>query len=199
MFLRFLISQGRCLASLYASVPTIAHWRLSALPRYLQPDQVEKVIASPDLTTSLGTRNRAILLLLARLGLRVGDIVQIRLGDLDWREGMICVSGKGRRQAVLPLTQEIGDALAAYMKDHRPQADTDAVFVRSFAPYRAFSDSTSVSAIVARAMRRVGVNCSKRGAAHILRHSVASSMLRHGAGIAALGWCLPAAHFWTTI
>ncbi len=183
MFLRFLISQGRCQASLYASVPTLAHWRLSALPRYLQPDQVEKVIASPDLTTSLGRRNRAILLLLARLGLRAGDIVQLRLGDLDWREGMICVSGKGRRQAVLPLTQEVGDALAAYIKDHRAQADTDAVFVRSFAPYRAFNDSTSVSAIVARAMRRVGVNCSKRGAAHILRHSVASSMLRQGVSL----------------
>jgi integrase/recombinase XerD len=183
MFLRFLISQGRCSTSLYASVPTLAHWRLSALPRYLQPDQVEQVIASPDLTTSLGRRNRAILLLLARLGLRAGDIVQLRLGDLDWREGMICVSGKGRRQAVLPLTQEVGDALAAYIKDHRPQADTDAVFVRSFAPYRAFNDSTSVSAIVARAMRRVGVNCSKRGAAHILRHSVASSMLRQGVSL----------------
>ena len=122
MFLRFLISQGRCPTSLYASVPTLAHWRLSALPRYLQPDQVEKVIASPDLTTSLGRRNRAILLLLARLGLRAGDLVQLRLGDLDWREGMICVSGKGRRHAVLPLTQEVGDALAAYIKDHRPQA-----------------------------------------------------------------------------
>ena len=183
MFLRFLISQGRCPASLYASVPTLAHWRLSALPRYLQPDQVEKVIASPDLTTSLGRRNRAILLLLARLGLRAGDIVHLRLGDLDWREGMICVSGKGRRQAVLPLTQEVGDALAAYIKDHRPQADTDAVFVRSCAPYRAFNDSTSVSAIVARAMRRVGIDCSKRGAAHILRHSVASSMLRQGVSL----------------
>jgi len=183
MFLRFLISQGRCPASLYASVPTLAHWRLSALPRYLQPDQVEQVIASPNLTTSLGRRNRAILLLLARLGLRAGDIVQLRLGDLDWREGMICVSGKGRHQAVLPLTQEVGDALAAYIKDHRPQADTDAVFVRSFAPYRAFNASTSVSAIVARAMRRVGINCSKRGAAHILRHSVASSMLRQGVSL----------------
>ncbi len=183
MFLRFLISQGRCSTSLYASVPTLAHWRLSALPRYLQPDQVEQVITSPNLTTSLGRRNRAILLLLARLGLRAGDIVQLRLGDLDWREGMICVSGKGRRQAVLPLTQEVGDALAAYIKDHRPQADTDAVFVRSFAPYRAFNASTSVSAIVARAMRRVGINCSKRGAAHILRHSVASSMLRQGVSL----------------
>ena len=121
MFLRFLISQGRCPTSLYASVPTLAHWRLSALPRYLQPDQVEKVIASPDLTTSLGRRNRAILLLLARLGLRAGDLVQLRLGDLDWREGMISVSGKGRRQAVLPLTQEVGDALRLILKTIAPR------------------------------------------------------------------------------
>ena len=183
MFLRFLISQGRCPASFYASVPTLAHWRLSALPRYLQPDQVEKVIASPDLTTSLGRRNRAILLLLARLGIRAGDVVRLRFGDVDWKEGVIRVSGKGRRETALPLSQEVGDALAAYIKDHRPQADTDAVFVRSCAPYRAFTDSTSISIIVARAMRRVGINCSKPGAAHVLRHSVATSMLREGVSL----------------
>jgi site-specific recombinase XerD len=183
MFLRFLISQGRCPDYLYASIPTFAHWRLSALPFYLQADQVEQVIASPDLASSLGRRNRAILLLLARLGLRASDIVQLRLDDLDWREGMIRVSGKGRRQTVLPMTQEVGDALAAYIKDHRPQADTDAVFVRSSAPYRAFTDSTAISILVARAMRRTGINCPKRGAAHILRHSVASSMLRQGVSL----------------
>ena len=87
MFLRFLISQGKCPASLYASVPSLAHWRLSALPRYLQPDQVEKIIASADLRTPLGSRNRAILLLLARLGLRAGDIVRLRFSDIDWKEG----------------------------------------------------------------------------------------------------------------
>jgi len=81
------------------------------------------------------------------------------------------------------LSQEVGDALAAYIKDHRPQADTDAVFVRSCAPYRAFTDSTSISIIVARAMRRVGINCSKPGAAHVLRHSVATSMLREGVSL----------------
>jgi site-specific recombinase XerD len=183
MLLRFLISQGRCPDYLYASIPSFAHWRLSALPFYLQADQVEQVIASPDLATSLGRRNRAILLLLARLGLRASDIVQLRLDDLDWREGMIRVSGKGRRQTVLPLTQEVGDALAAYIKDHRPQADTDAVFVRSSAPSGAFTDSTAISILVARAMRRTGINCPKRGAAHILRHSVASSMLRQGVSL----------------
>ncbi len=169
--------------SLYASVPTLAHWRLSALPRYLQPDQIEQIIASADPKTPLGSRNRAILLLLARLGLRAGDVVQLRFSDVDWKEGVIRVSGKGRRETVLPLSQEVGDALAAYIKDHRPQADTDAVFVRSCAPYRAFTDSTSISIIVARAMRRVGINCSKPGAAHVLRHSVATSMLRGGVSL----------------
>jgi integrase/recombinase XerD len=183
MFLRFLISQGKCPASLYAAIPTLAYWRLSALPRYLQPNQVEQIVASPDLTTSLGRRNRAILLLLARLGLRAADIVQLRLGDIDWQEAVIRVSGKGRRETVLPLSQEVGEALALYIKDHRPKADNDAVFVRSFAPYRGFTHSGSISILVARAMRRAGINGSKPGAAHILRHSVASSMLRQGVSL----------------
>jgi site-specific recombinase XerD len=183
MFLRFLISQGKCPNSLYASVPTLAHWRLSALPRYLQPDQIEQIIASADPKTPLGSRNVAILLLLARLGLRAGDVVRLRFSDVDWKEGVIRVSGKGRRETVLPLSQEVGDALATYIKDHRPQADTDAVFVRSCAPYRAFTDSTSISIIVARAMRCVGITCPKPGAAHVLRHSVATSMLREGVSL----------------
>jgi integrase/recombinase XerD len=115
MFLRFLISQGKCPNSLYASVPTLAHWRLSALPRYLQPDQIEQIMASADPKTPLGSRNRAILLLLARLGLRAGDVVRLRFSDVDWKEGVIRVSGKGRRETVLPLSQEVGDALAAYI------------------------------------------------------------------------------------
>jgi len=94
MFLRFLISRGKCPASLYASVPSFVHWRLSALPRYLQPDQVEKIIATADPKAPLGSRNRAILLLLARLGLRAGDIVRLRFSDVDWREGMIRVSAR---------------------------------------------------------------------------------------------------------
>jgi integrase/recombinase XerD len=183
MFLWFLIAQGKCPASLYASIPSFVHWRLSALPRYLQPDQVEKIIASADPKTPIGSRNRAIFLLLARLGFRAGDVVRLRFSDLDWKEGMIRVSGKGRRETMLPLSQEVGDALAAYIKDHRPAAEADTVFVRSSAPYRAFTESTAISIMVARAMRRVGINCSKPGAAHLLRHSVASSMLRGGVSL----------------
>ncbi len=183
MFLRFLISQGECPAELYASIPRIASWRLSALPGYLQASEVERVVDSCDLATSVGRRDRVIILLLARLGLRAGDIVQLRLGDLDWEGGTIRVSGKGRRQAMLPLTQEIGDALVNYIKDDRSPSDTDAVFVRSIAPYTAFADSSTVSVLVRAAMRRAGVTTHSKGAAHVFRHSVASSMLRQGASL----------------
>lgn len=182
-FLRFLIADGRCAAGLDASIPTLAHWRLTALPRYLQSEDVERVIASCDPTTAMGARDRAILLLLARLGLRAGDIVRLRLGDIDWKEADIHVAGKGRCQASLPLTQEVGDAIVAYIKDGRPQTDVEALFVRSRAPYRALASHCAISMVVAQAMRRAGVTCPSRGAAHVLRHSVASSMLRQGASL----------------
>lgn len=183
MFLRFLIADGQCRAGLDASIPTLPHWRLSSLPRYLQPDEVERVIASCDPASPIGRRDRAILLLLARLGLRAGDIVQLHLGDLDWKEAWIHVSGKGRRQTRLPLTQEIGDAIAAYLQDGRPQTDSSALFIRARAPFRAFRSHTAISVIAAQAMRRAGVTCPSRGAAHVLRHSVATSMLRQGASL----------------
>jgi len=161
----------------------LAHWRLSSLPRYLQSDEVERVIASCDRETLVGRRDRAILLWLARLGLRAGDLVQLRMGDVDWEEACIHVSGKGRCQTRLPLTQELGDAIATYIKDGRPQTHTDTLFIRSRAPFRELASHCAISVIVTRAMRRAGVTCPSRGAAHLLRHSVASSMLRQGASL----------------
>jgi site-specific recombinase XerD len=181
MFLRFLIAEGKCSADLLGAIPTIAHWRLSSLPRYLKEAEVEKIISSCDINTPSGKRNRAILLLLVRLGLRAGDIVNLRLGDIDWKNSTVQVSGKGRHVDRLPLTQEVGIALVDYLKNVRPAIDTDAVFVRLNAPLRAFTSHTAISILVARAMRRAGVSCQCRGAAHILRHSVATSMLRNGA------------------
>jgi site-specific recombinase XerD len=183
MFLRFLIADGKCSAGLDAAIPVLAHWRLSSLPRYLQSDEVERVIASCDRKTQVGRRDRAILLLLARLGLRAGDIVKLRIDDIDWKEAWIHVSGKGRCQTCLPLTQELGDAIASYIKDGRPQTRTDTLFIRSRAPFRALASHSAISVIVTRAMRRAGVTCPSRGAAHVLRHSVASSMLRQGASL----------------
>lgn len=183
MFLRFLIAGGKCAVGLEAAIPVVAHWRLSSLPRYVQAEEVERIISSCDLNSPVGRRDRAILLLLARLGLRAGDIVKLRLSDIDWEGAGIYVSGKGRRQVRLPLTQEVGYAIVGYLQHGRPQTDTDVLFIRSCAPFRAFASHCAVSVIVSRAMRRAGVVCPSRGAAHILRHSVATSMLRHGASL----------------
>ena len=170
MFLRFLIAEGKCAAALEAAVPVLAHWRLSSLPRYLQSDEVERIIDSCDPSAPVGKRDRAILLLLARLGLRAGDIVQLRPGDVDWHGAWIQVSGKGRCQTRLPLTQEIGEAIVAYLQEGRPQSDADRVFLRSRAPFRPLASHSAVSVIVNGAMRRAGVTCPSRGAAHLLRH-----------------------------
>jgi site-specific recombinase XerD len=183
MFLRFLIAEGKCSAELYGAIPVLVHWRLSSLPRYLQEEEVERIISSSDSNSPAGRRDRAILLLLVRLGLRAGDVVQLRLGDIDWEGAMIHVSGKGRREVRLPLSQEVGWALAGYLQDGRPRTETDVLFVRSKAPFRAFTSSCAVSDIVAKAMRRAGVTNQSRGAAHVLRHSMATSMLRQGASL----------------
>ncbi len=183
MFLRFLIAEDKCAAGLDAAIPVVAHWRLSSLPRYLQPEEVEHVIASCDLSSPVGKRDRAILLLLARLGLRAGDVAQLRLDDIDWKGAWICVSGKRRNKTRLPLTQELGQALVDYLQHGRPQSDAEVVFVRSCAPFRAFAGSTAISNMVERAMRHAGVTSPSRGAAHVLRHSAATSMLRQGASL----------------
>ena len=183
MFLRFLISEGRCSAALLGAIPTLAHWRLSAVPRYLPPEDVERLIASCDVSSPVGLRDRAILLLLARLGLRAGDIVGLRLQDIDWKNAWISVCGKGRQQTRLPLSREVGRAIVAYLQDGRPSANTDTLFLRTRAPFRALRSHCAVSVLVDRAIRRAGVSRPSRGAAHLLRHSLASSMLRQGASL----------------
>jgi integrase len=129
MFVRFLIAEGRCPVGLEAAIPLVPHWRLSSLPRYLQPEEVERILALCNPITAVGKRDRAILLLLARLGLRAGDIVQLHLSDIDWKDAWVHVYGKSRRQTRLPLTQEVGDALVSYLLEGRPQTDRDRVFL----------------------------------------------------------------------
>lgn len=183
MFLRFLIAEGQCPAGLDAAIPTVAHWRLASLPRYLPPEDVERLIASCDQTSAVGLRDRAILLLLARLGLRAGDIVHLRLSDIDWKDASIQVCGKGSRHARLPLTQEVGQAIVAYLIKGRPRTDADTLFIQSHAPFCAFGSPSAVSHLVGSAFRRAGVTRPSRGAAHLLRHSLATSMLRQGASL----------------
>lgn len=181
MFLRFLIAEGRCPADLLGAIPVLAHWRLASLPRYLPAEEVERLIASCELSSPVGIRDRAILLLLARLGLRAGDIVRMRLQDIDWKGAWIQVSGKNRRQTRLPLSQEVGEAIVSYLQEARPPVHHDALFVCCRAPFRPLGSHCAVSVLVDRAIRRAGVTRPSRGAAHLLRHSLASSMLREGA------------------
>ena len=183
MFLRFLIAEGQCAVGLDAAIPTVAHWRLASLPRYLPGKDVERLIASCDRASAVGRRDRAILLLLARLGLRAGDVAHLRLIDIDWKDASIQVCGKGHRHARLPLTQEVGQAIVAYLKKGRPRTNADTVFVSALAPIRPFTSYSAVSCIVDRHLRRAGVVRPSRGAAHLLRHSLATSMLRQGSSL----------------
>jgi site-specific recombinase XerD len=184
MFLRFLIATGRCTPGLDYAIPTIAQWRLATLPKYLSEEAVERMIASCDLMTPLGLRDRAVLLLLARLGLRAGDVAALKLSDLNWQEGTVQVSGKSRRQHRLPLCQEVGDAILHYL-NYRPATDNDHVFLTTIAPIKGLSYQ-SVGKISTQAIERAGIEAPTHGS-HILRYSAATQMLRQGLPLSAIG------------
>lgn len=185
-YLRFLGASGRCRASLEHAVPIIAEWRLSTLPRYIDTAQVEQLIATCDPGTPTGLRDRAILLLLARLGLRAGDIVSLRLDDLDWQRATVSVLGKGRRETRLPLPQDVGDAVLDYLERGRPRVESDRVFFMLNAPIRPLVDSGAVTGIVRGAIRKAGIHAPTKGAS-LLRHSAATAMLRGGATLDMVG------------
>ncbi|SDX95403.1 tyrosine-type recombinase/integrase [Roseicitreum antarcticum] len=186
-YLRFLAASDRCRPGLEHAVPRIPQWRLSSLPRYLSPDQVERVVASCDLQTRRGIRDRAILLLLARLGLRAGDISEMRLQHIDWRSGTLRVKGKGRSETLLPLPQDAGDAVLGYLNDARPAVDDDRMFLTVTAPFRPFHGSPSISQIVSHALTRSGIEDPPSRGANLLRHSAATHLLRSGATLQSIG------------
>ena len=185
-FLRFLFRYGETKCDLSTAVPTVAAWRLSEVPKYIKPEEVESLLESCDRTTSVGRRNYSILLLIARLGLRAGEIVALELGDINWRASEVTIRGKGQFCDRLPLPQSVGEALAIYLKNDRPKCSTRRVFVRTRAPYRGFKDSTTVSTIVRRTVEKSGLNTPSKGA-HLLRHSLATDMLRKGATMTEIG------------
>ena len=190
LYLRFLASRGECHPDLDHAIPTAIHWRLSALPRYLPAADVERLIASCDPMRAAGLRDRAILLLLARLGLRSGDIWAMRLDDIEWENGTLRVRGKGRREVRLPLPQDAGDALLDYLTKARPHADTDRVFLRVLAPFRPHRRAAFVTSVVGLALARAGITDAPTHGAHMLRHSAATAMLRAGASLEAIGTVL---------
>lgn len=185
MFLRFLIATERCQAGLEGAVPTIAEWRLSRLPRYLPPEDVERVIAACNSSTARGIRDKAIILLLARLGLRASEVADLKFDDIDWASGTFNVIGKCRCEVKLPLPQEVGDALLHYLKAARPSFDSDHIFITAIAPWAPITRYVVKSA-AARAMHQAGVESPSFGA-HVLRHSAATGLLRQGASLQVIG------------
>ncbi len=184
-FLRFVIATGHCDPSLEAAIPAIAQWPLSRLPRYLSTKEVERVIDSCDRLTPIGIRDRAILLLLARLGLRAGEVANLQHQAIDWSQGTFTVIGKSRREAKLPLPQEVGDALLHYLQAARPPVTSDVIFITAIAPWTPLTPN-SITCVAAQALRRAGVETTTFGA-HVLRHSAATEWLRQGASLQLIG------------
>jgi integrase/recombinase XerD len=185
VFLRFLIAIGRCPPGLDHALPPIAHWRLASLPKYLPTETIEHVLRSCERATPRGVRDWAVLLLLARLGLRAGDVAALKWSDINWQDGTLCVAGKNRRATRLPLPQEVGEALLCYGEHHRPAVSSVYVFLTTTAPLGPLSPKT-VSKIAARALRRANVDSPIYGA-HVFRHSVATTLLRQGVSLPAIG------------
>jgi site-specific recombinase XerD len=185
-FLHFLRQRGEFACDLAACVPAVASWRLQGIPSSLQPHEVHRLLASCDLRTAIGRRNRAVLLLLSRLGLRACEVVALALDDIDWIAGEVTVRGKGARRDRLPLPTDVGEALAAYARRDRPPCKTRRFFICARAPYGGFSGSGAVSRIVARALRRADLHPRRRGA-HLLRHTATAQMLRRGASLRDIG------------
>ncbi len=151
-FLRFLAVSGACPAELVEAVPRIARWKLDTLPRYIDAADVERLVAACAPTTTAGARDRAVILLLVRIGLRAGDVRDLRLGDIDWARGRLRVMGKGRSETWLPLPQEVGDAVLHYLTQYRPVNKSDRVFLRVHAPIGPFPSSGPISKLVGRAI-----------------------------------------------
>jgi site-specific recombinase XerD len=192
-FCQFLRFRGDTASDLASSVLTVPKWRLSTLPKSIAQEEVEQIVAQCDRRTVVGRRNFAILLLLARLGLRAGEVVALTLDDIDWEAGELTVHGKGSRVERLPLLQDVGEALAAYLKRGRPQCSSRSLFVRARAPIVGFSSAAAISTIVEEAIDRAGLDPPSRGA-HLLRYSLATRMLHRGGSLAEIAELLRHRH-----
>lgn len=189
-FLGFLHYRGHITTDLAAAVPAVAHWRMTGLPRHLSSKSVQKVLDDCDQTTAFGRRNYVILLLLARLGLRGGEIINLQLEDLDWETAQLTIhSKKSRSWTRLPMPGDVGKAVARYLRFDRPRCLSRNVFVRMVAPYQRLSRANVIAKLTQTALKRAGVECGRTGS-HVFRHSLATEMLRQGASLAEIGQVL---------
>jgi integrase/recombinase XerD len=182
VFLRFLVAYRGLPAGVVGAVPTIRQWKLAALPKHLSVEEVDRTLATCDIESPVGKRDRAVLLLLVRLALRAGEVGRLRLSDVDWREGEVRIhSPKSARERKLPLPSDVGQALAQYIQSGRPKSAQPFLFLRTRAPFGPINGPSTVSCIAKRHLELAGI--SLRGlSAHSFRHTAATRMVRRGVG-----------------
>jgi len=189
-FLRYLHHRGLNARPLADCVPSMRRWKLATLPTYLPAAQVRKALDGCDRETVMGRRDYAILLLLAKLGLRADEVATLTLDDIDWRASEILVRAKGRQRARMPIPPDVGAAIVAYLRSGRPKSSCRRLFVRTLAPHIGFASGCAITMIAKAALDRVGIEgCAHRGA-HIFRHSLATELLRSGATLSEIGQLL---------
>ena len=185
-FLQYARYRGHVRLDLAAAVPTVANWSMTSIPRAIPPAQVAQLLASIDRHSAIGQRDYAILLLLARLGLRASEVLLLELDDLDWQAGHFSVRGKGGQRTELPLPNDVGEAIAGYLRYGRPASASRRVFLRGKAPSRGFLGPSAISSLVRHALKRAGITAPTNGA-HQFRHALATQLLRHGASLTEIG------------
>lgn len=196
-FLTYLRYRGEVVLDLAAAVPVVANWSMPSIPRAIAPEQVEQLLASIDRQTAIGRRDYAVLLLLARLGLRACEVACLELDDIDWHTGALSVSSKSGRRNEFPLSPEVGSAITAYLQAGRPLCNSRRVFLRAKAPNRGFLGASGVGSIVRHSLKRAGINAPTYGS-HQFRHGLATEMLRQGASLGEIGDVLGHRHPQTT-
>ena len=196
-FLRYVRYRGDIAPDLAAAVPAVANWSMQSIPRAISAEQTRQLLASVNRQTAVGRRDYAILLLLARLGLRAGEVAFLELDDIDWRSGQLSVRGKGGQRNELPLPADVGKAIAAYLQHGRPRSNSRRVFLRVKAPITGFRRSNGVITLVRHSLQRAGIDAPTMGA-HQFRHGLATQMLSHGASLSEIGEVLGHRHPQTT-
>jgi site-specific recombinase XerD len=196
-FLSYVRYRGDIASDLVEAVPIVANWSLSSIPRAIGRDEVTRLLASIDRDTRVGCRDYAMILALARLGLRSSEVVSLELDDIDWVTGQIRVRGKNGQRNDLPLPTDVGEAIADYLRKSRPRNASRRVFLRDKAPIRGFEGPSGFGSIIRRSLMRAGIESPTKGT-HQFRHGLASEMLRGGASLGEIGEVLGHRHVQTT-
>ncbi len=196
-FLHYARGSEEGVADLVAAVPIVANWSMDSIPRAISVDQVHQLLTNIDRTTAMGRRDYAILLLLSRLGLRLSEVAFLELDDIDWSAAALHVRTKGGMRNEFPLSHDVGQAIADYLRHGRPCSDSRRVFLRVRAPICGFLGPNGVGSLIRHSLERAGIDAPTRGA-HQFRHGLSTEMMRQGASLSEIGDVLGHRHPDTT-